>query len=61
MQLMEMKAWISTLPGSPLPTQAAEAAGIDRSTMSRQLKRGNLQRRMRSRSAELLASPLLMN
>lgn len=42
MQLMEMKAWISTLPGSPLPTQAAEAAGIDRSTMSRQLKRGNL-------------------
>ena len=42
MQLMEMKAWISNLPGSPLPTQAAEAAGIDRSTMSRQLKRGRL-------------------
>lgn len=40
MQLMELRGWIASLPGSPLPTQAAETAGIDASTMSRQLKRG---------------------
>lgn len=40
MQLMDFKAWIEGLPGSPLVTQAAEKAGIDRSTISRQLKRG---------------------
>lgn len=39
---MDMKDWIASLPGSPLPTQAAEASGIDRSTISRQLKRGQL-------------------
>lgn len=40
MQLMDFKKWIETLPGEPLVTQAAERAGIDRSTISRQLKRG---------------------
>lgn len=40
MQLMDFKRWIESLPGSPLVTQAAERAGIDRSTISRQLKRG---------------------
>lgn len=42
MQLMNFKAWIEGLPGNPLVTQAAEKAGIDRSTISRQLKRGDL-------------------
>lgn len=36
---MDMKRWITSLPGSPLPTQAAEKAGIDRGTLSRQLAR----------------------
>ncbi|MFT4088167.1 MAG: helix-turn-helix transcriptional regulator [Gordonia sp. (in: high G+C Gram-positive bacteria)] len=37
---MNFKEWIEGLPGEPLVTQAAERAGIDRSTISRQLKRG---------------------
>ena len=39
---MDMKEWITNLPGSPRPTPAAKAAGIDPSTISRQLKRGRL-------------------
>ena len=39
---MDMKEWIASLPGSPRPTPAAKAAGIDPSTISRQLKRGRL-------------------
>ena len=39
---MDMKEWIASLPGSPRPTPAAQAAGIDPSTISRQLKRGRL-------------------
>lgn len=42
MQLMDFKKWIEGLPGAPLVTQAAERAGIDRSTISRQLKRGSV-------------------
>ena len=39
---MDMKEWIASLPGSPRPTPAAKAAGIDPSTISCQLKRGRL-------------------
>ena len=39
---MNMRDWILSLPGSPLPTQAAEASDIDRGTISRQLKRNHI-------------------
>lgn len=42
MQLMDYRAWIAALPGHPTQTEAGDAAGIDRSTVSRQLKRGAL-------------------
>lgn len=42
MKSMNMRDWILSLPGSPLPTQAATAAGIDISTISRQLKRNHI-------------------
>lgn len=37
---MDMRDWIAGLPGNPAPSQAAEKAQIDKSTISRQLKRG---------------------
>ena len=42
MKSMNMRDWILSLPGSPLPTQAAEASDIDRGTISRQLKRNHI-------------------
>ena len=42
MKSMNMRDWILSLPGSPLPTQAAEASDIDRGTTSRQLKRNHI-------------------
>lgn len=42
MQLMDFRAWIAALPGAPTQTEAAEAASVDKSTLSRQLKRGAL-------------------
>lgn len=42
MKSMNMRDWILSLPSSPLPTQAATAAGIDISTISRQLKRNHI-------------------
>ncbi|MDN6242159.1 helix-turn-helix domain-containing protein [Corynebacterium variabile] len=39
---MDYRAWIAALPGHPTQTEAGDAAGIDRSTVSRQLKRGAL-------------------
>lgn len=42
MQLMDYRAWIASLPGAPTQTEAAEAASVDKSTLSRQLKRGAL-------------------
>lgn len=42
MQLMDYRAWIEALPGHPGQSEAADTAGVDRSTLSRQLKRGQL-------------------
>lgn len=39
---MDIREWIGNLPGNPAPSQAAETAGIDKSTISRQLKRGTI-------------------
>ncbi|WP_291479863.1 helix-turn-helix transcriptional regulator [Corynebacterium sp.] len=39
---MDYRAWIASLPGAPTQTEAAEAASVDKSTLSRQLKRGAL-------------------
>lgn len=42
MQFMDFKAWLTALPGYTGQSDAADAAGVDRSTLSRQLGRNHL-------------------